>query len=44
MRDQLAHHYFDTEHALVTSTVTNDLDPLQVAMKRLQRLAGDGDF
>ena len=37
MRDHLAHHYFDTEHALVTGTVTNDLDPLQAAVARLLR-------
>jgi uncharacterized protein with HEPN domain len=43
MRDHLAHHYFDTEHALVTGTVTNDLDPLQAAVKRLQRLASSSD-
>jgi uncharacterized protein with HEPN domain len=44
MRDHLAHHYFDSEHALVTGTVANDLDPLQAAVKRLQRVAGNGDF
>jgi uncharacterized protein with HEPN domain len=43
MRDHLAHHYFDTEHAFVTGTVTNDLDPLQAAVKRLQRLASSSD-
>ena len=43
MRDHLAHHYFDTEHALVTGTVTNDLEPLQAAVKRLQHLAGTSD-
>jgi uncharacterized protein with HEPN domain len=43
MRDHLAHHYFDTEHALVTATVTNDLGPLQAAVNRLQRLVGHSD-
>ena len=27
MRNQLAHRYFDTEHAIVTGTVTDDLEP-----------------
>ena len=40
MRDQLAHHYFDTEHAIVNGTVTHDLEPLLAAVGRLQaRLA-----
>lgn len=36
MRDQLAHRYFDTEHALVAATVTDDLEPLLTAVHRLQ--------
>ena len=36
MRDQLAHRYFDTEHAIVTGTVTDDLEPLRVAVHRLR--------
>lgn len=41
MRDQLAHRYFDTEHALVTATVSHDLAPLLDAVNRLQaRLPG----
>lgn len=36
MRDQLAHRYFDTEHAIVTGTVTDDLEPLQAAVHRLK--------
>jgi uncharacterized protein with HEPN domain len=36
MRDQLAHRYFDTEHAIVTATVTHDLEPLLAAVHRLQ--------
>lgn len=36
MRDQLAHRYFDTEHAIVNATVKNDLEPLIAAVARLQ--------
>ena len=36
MRDQLAHRYFDTEHAIVNGTVTDDLEPLLAAAHRLQ--------
>ena len=36
MRDQLAHRYFDTEHAIVNGTVTNDLEPFLAAVQRLQ--------
>ncbi len=36
MRDQLAHRYIDTEHAIVNATVTDDLDPLLAAVQRLQ--------
>jgi uncharacterized protein with HEPN domain len=36
MRDQLAHRYFDTEHAIVNGTVTDDLEPLLAAVQRLQ--------
>jgi uncharacterized protein with HEPN domain len=35
MRDQLAHRYFDTAHAIVGATVTGDLPPLVAAVKRL---------
>jgi uncharacterized protein with HEPN domain len=35
MRDQLAHRYFDTAHALVQATVDNDLPPLVEAAERL---------
>lgn len=35
MRDQLAHRYFDTEHAIVAGTVTHDLEPLLAAVERL---------
>jgi uncharacterized protein with HEPN domain len=36
MRDQLAHRYFDTEHAIVTATVSHDLAPLLEAVDRLR--------
>jgi uncharacterized protein with HEPN domain len=35
MRDQLAHRYFDTAHAIVRATVTEDLPPLVSAVQRL---------
>lgn len=34
-RDQLAHRYFDTSHAIVAGTVTNDLVELRVAVEGL---------
>jgi uncharacterized protein with HEPN domain len=36
MRDRLAHRYFDTSHAIVAGTVTNDLPELLTAVARLQ--------
>ena len=35
MRDQLAHHYFDTSHAIVQATIDSDLPPLSEAVERL---------
>ena len=35
MRDQLAHRYFDTSHAILTATVRNDLPELRAAVERL---------
>lgn len=35
MRDQLAHRYFDTSHAIVANTVTHDLGELEVAVRAL---------
>jgi len=35
MRDQLAHRYFDTSHAIVTQTVMRDLPELERAISRL---------
>ncbi|GAB3348667.1 HepT-like ribonuclease domain-containing protein [Modestobacter lapidis] len=40
MRDQLAHRYFDTTHAIVASTVTHDLPQLGQAVARLLDVAG----
>lgn len=38
MRDHLAHRYFDTDHAIVASTVDRDLPRLLEAVGRLMRL------
>lgn len=38
MRDHLAHRYFDTTHAIVASTVENDLPQLRRAVERLLNL------
>ncbi len=35
MRDHLAHHYFDTDHAIVTDVVENELADLLAAVRRL---------
>lgn len=35
IRDNLAHRYFDTSHAIVQATVTNDLPELRDAVTRL---------
>ncbi|MDQ3989069.1 MAG: DUF86 domain-containing protein [Actinomycetota bacterium] len=35
MRNHLAHRYFDTTHAIVRATITEDLPPLVAAVKRL---------
>jgi uncharacterized protein with HEPN domain len=41
MRDQLAHRYFDTTHAIVQATVDEDLPPLVAAVQRI--LTGLGE-
>ena len=41
MRDQLAHRYFDTTHAIIASTVTHDLPRLREAITRLLDTVGD---
>ncbi len=40
MRDYLAHQYFDTSHAIVAATVSEDLPDLQAAVRRLIPRAG----
>lgn len=42
MRDQLAHRYFDTSHALVSGTVEHDLPALGDAVRRMLRWHGSG--
>lgn len=41
MRDQLAHRYFDTSHAIVAATVASDLDELEAAVTRLAGRVGE---
>jgi uncharacterized protein with HEPN domain len=36
MRDHLAHRSFDTTHAILEATVTNDLPELEAAVSRLR--------
>jgi uncharacterized protein with HEPN domain len=44
MRDHLAHHYFDTDHAVVQDVVDNELDPLLHAVQTLSdRVAQPAD-
>lgn len=42
MRDHLAHHYFDTSHAIVQATVDRDLAQLESAVRRLQAGTSSG--
>ncbi|OOB91500.1 HepT-like ribonuclease domain-containing protein [Rathayibacter sp. VKM Ac-2630] len=42
MRDWLAHHYFDTTHAVVRATVESELPALRAAIERMHaRVAPD---
>jgi uncharacterized protein with HEPN domain len=41
MRDQLAHRYFDTTHAVVAGTVAHDLPQLRDAIGRLLDRVGE---
>nr|WP_246211678.1 HepT-like ribonuclease domain-containing protein [Phytoactinopolyspora alkaliphila] len=43
MRDRLAHHYFDTSHAILQATVQHDLPELDLAVRRLQAHIADDD-
>jgi uncharacterized protein with HEPN domain len=40
MRDNLAHRYFDTNHAIVQATVEHDLPELDHAITRMQTQVG----
>jgi uncharacterized protein with HEPN domain len=42
MRDHLTHRYFDTDHAIVTATVEQDLPLLIAAVRRLQGIIDAG--
>lgn len=37
MRDQLAHRYFDTSHAIIAATVQHDLPELEAAVEGMAR-------
>ena len=42
MRNYLAYRYFDTAHAIVQATVTDDLPSLIAAVQRLLNTTGYG--
>jgi uncharacterized protein with HEPN domain len=35
LRDRLAHHYFDTSHAVVQRTIEEDLPALEAPVRRM---------
>jgi len=39
MRDRLAHHYFDTSHAILQRTIDEDIPTLKNSLARLQERA-----
>ncbi|MDA8182948.1 MAG: DUF86 domain-containing protein [Actinomycetota bacterium] len=41
MRDRLAHRYFDTSHAILAATVSEDLPELETAVLRLLQTVED---
>jgi uncharacterized protein with HEPN domain len=43
MRDNLAHRYFDTSHAIVAATVAHDLPVLRDAITRLHAMEGSDE-
>lgn len=43
MRDHLAHHYFDTDHAIVQDVVDHDLGPLADAVQSLLGATDEDD-
>jgi uncharacterized protein with HEPN domain len=41
MRDHLAHHYFDTSHAILQRTIDEDIPILKGSLVRLRQRVGD---
>ncbi|HVB53960.1 MAG TPA: HepT-like ribonuclease domain-containing protein [Candidatus Acidoferrales bacterium] len=41
MRDRLAHRYFDTSHAVLAATISDDLPELEAAVRRLLQMVDD---
>ena len=41
MRDHIAHQYFDTSHAIVAATISQDLPELEQSVRRLMGLVED---
>ena len=41
MRDRLAHHYFDTSHAILQDTIDQDIPMLKDSVARLQERIGE---
>jgi len=41
MHDRLAHCYFDTSHAIVAATASDDLPEFQCAVRRLPQMVDD---
>ncbi|MHB1549412.1 MAG: HepT-like ribonuclease domain-containing protein, partial [Acidimicrobiales bacterium] len=41
MRDRLAHRYFDTSHAILAATVSEDLPELDTSVRRLLQRVDD---
>jgi uncharacterized protein with HEPN domain len=41
LRDRLAHRYFDTSHAILAATVSDDLPELEAAARRLLQTVDD---
>jgi len=41
MRDRLAHHYFDTSHAILQSTIDEDIPLLKESVARLRERVTD---
>jgi uncharacterized protein with HEPN domain len=41
MRDRLAHHYFDTSHAILQSTVDGDIPLLKNSVAKLRKRVSD---